>query len=433
MSNSKRQKMSLRTSFVPVSKDGHFPIQNLPYGVFAKADGVGHIGVAIGDQILDLSAVVNAGLLKGTEGGVGDGACFRESTLNTFMSMGKKAWSEARKIIGDLLDEQSTHKDQVTKALVSQSEVTMKLPCRIGDYTDFYSSRYHAYNVGVMFRGKDNALQPNWTHLPVGYHGRASSVVVSGTNLKRPNGQLVSKDKPTGPPTHGTCRLMDFECEMACYVGTGNELGEPMNMDQAEASIFGLSTLNDWSARDIQKWEYIPLGPFGAKNFGSTVSPWIITMEALEPFRITNQKQEPEPLDYLKETSKRGLECYDINLEVTIKGEEMKEAERVSLTNAKYLYWNFKQQLVHHSVTGCNMQPGDMLGSGTISGPEPSEYGSMLELSWKGTKEVKVGDTAIRKFLKDGDEVNMNGWCQGDGFRVGFGPCSGTVLPANPL
>lgn len=426
--------MPLRTSWVAVTPESHFPIQNLPYGVFAaSADSKEQrIGVAIGTQVLDLGVLADAGLFKG-KSALGDGAVFKEPVLNSFMGLGKAAWAEARQIIGNLLDKDTaTLRDNAelrAKALHNQEGLSMRVPARIGDYTDFYSSRYHAFNVGVMFRGKDNALQPNWTHLPVGYHGRASSVVISGTDLKRPKGQLITPDTPQGPPTHGTCRLMDFELEMALYVGTGNKLGEPMTMDNAEDNIFGLTTMNDWSARDIQKWEYVPLGPFGAKNFGTTVSPWIVTMEALAPFRIENQKQEPEPLAYLQETRKEGLECYDIKLEVTIKGAEHKEPQRVSLSNAKYLYWNFKQQLVHHTVTGCNMQPGDLLGSGTISGPTDKEYGSMLELSWKGTKEVAMDDGSIRKFLKDGDEVNMIGWCQGEGYRVGFGDCKGRVLP----
>jgi fumarylacetoacetase len=426
--------MPLRTSWVAVTQESHFPIQNLPYGVFALSSDSKEqrIGVAIGTQVLDLGVLADAGLFKGKTA-LGDGSVFKEPVLNSFMGLGKAAWAEARQIIGDLLDKDTaTLRDNAelrAKALHPQEGLSMRVPARIGDYTDFYSSRYHAYNVGVMFRGKDNALQPNWTHLPVGYHGRASSVVVSGTDLKRPKGQLITPDTPQGPPTHGTCRLMDFELEMALYVGSGNKLGEPMTMDDAENSIFGLTTMNDWSARDIQKWEYVPLGPFGAKNFGTTVSPWIVTMEALEPFRIENQRQEPEPLAYLKETRKEGLECYDIKLEVTIQGAEHKEPQRISLSNAKYLYWNFKQQLVHHTVTGCNMNPGDLLGSGTISGPTDTEYGSMLELSWKGTKEVAMADGSIRKFLKDGDEVNMIGWCQGEGYRVGFGDCKGRVLP----
>jgi len=433
MSNNKKQKMSIRKSFIACDEKSHFPIQNIPYGVFSLEDGKSRIGTAIGDQVLDLSVLAAEGLIKGEH--IGDGSCFTEPLLNTFMGMGKKAWSEARKIIGDLLDESTaTLRDNAAlreKCFKPQDKVTMQMPCRIGDYTDFYSSRYHAYNVGCMFRGPDNALQPNWTHLPVGYHGRASSVVVSGTGLHRPRGQLVTKDAPKGPPSHGPCRLMDFELEMACFVGSGNALGKPMSMADAEDNIFGLAVMNDWSARDIQKWEYVPLGPFGAKNFGTTITPWIVTMEALAPFAIDNQKQEPAPLDYLTEKDSKGLKCYDIKLEVTVKGEEMKEPARVSLSNAKYLYWNFKQQLVHHTVTGCNMQPGDLLGSGTISGPENTEYGSMLELSWAGKNEVDLGKSgAKRKFLKDGDEVNMVGWCEGDGYSIGFGPCSGKVLPA---
>jgi len=431
MSN-KRQKMSIQKSFIDYDAKCHFPIQNLPYGVFALEDGKSRIGVAIGSQVLDLYTLATEGMLKGEH--IGDGSCFKEPILNTFMGMGKKAWSEARKMIGELLGADTAllrdNAELRAKCLHPQDKVTMRMPCRIGDYTDFYSSRYHAYNVGCMFRGPDNALQPNWTHLPVGYHGRASSVVVSGTALRRPKGQLVSKEQPKGPPSHGSCRLMDIELEMACFVGSGNELGEPMNMDQAEDSIFGLAVMNDWSARDIQKWEYVPLGPFGAKNFGTTITPWIVTMEALAPFAIDNQKQEPEPLEYLKETAKGGLKCYDIKLEVTLKGEEMKEPARVSLSNAKYLYWNFKQQLVHHTVTGCNMQPGDLLGSGTISGPDKSEYGSMLELTWAGKEEIDLGNGIKRKFLKDGDEVNLIGTCEGDGYTIGFGDCKGKVLPA---
>lgn len=351
------------------------------------------------------------------------------------MAKSKHAWSEARVLIGNLLDENTpTLRDNKAlreSALFSQEQVHMVLPCNIGDYTDFYSSRYHAYNVGVMFRGAANALQPNWLHLPVGYHGRASSVVVSGTNIVRPKGQLSATDE--GPPSHGVCKLLDFELEVAAFVGgPGNELGTPITMEEAGDSIFGLAVMNDWSARDIQKWEYVPLGPFGAKNFGTTISPWIVPMEALAPFLLKNQAQEPEPLAYLKEPAATGLQCYDINLEVTIKGDEHKEPQRVSLSNAKYLYWNFKQQLVHHTVTGCNMRAGDLLGSGTISGPEKTEYGSMLELSWRGANEIKLDDGSVRKFLKDGDEVNMLGWCQGEGYTIGFGNCKGKILPAKP-
>lgn len=428
----KKPRISLRKSWVAYEPNCPFPIQNLPYGVFGlSADGNSRIGVAIGDQVLDLYALATAGLLQSDK--LGDGSCFLESGLNRFMGMGKAAWSEARALISHLLDEETpTLRDNAelrARVLVPQALVQMRMPCVIGDYTDFYSSRHHAYNVGVIFRGKDNALQPNWLHLPVGYHGRASSVVLSGTNIVRPKGQLVTSDE--GPPTLGPCKLMDFELEMACFVGPGNELGAPMTMDQAEDSIFGLALMNDWSARDIQKWEYVPLGPFGAKNFGTTISPWIVTCEALEPFLIPNEVQEPQPLPYLRETKPQGLQTYDIKLAVTIQGEDMKEPQRVSLSNSKYLYWNFKQQLTHHTVTGCNMRPGDLLGSGTISGPNETEYGSMLELSWRGSKEVKVGE-GVRKFLKDGDEVNMVGWCEGQGYVIGFGECKGKILPALP-
>lgn len=433
MSSPKRQKTSMvQKSWIEHSAECHFPIQNLPYGTFKPAaDQAPRIGVAIGDQVLDLSELDKAGLLKGS--GIDGTGCFQEPNLNAFMGLGKTAWTTTRKALTDLLDEKtSTLRDNAelkTKVLHPQSSVIMLLPCRIGDYTDFYSSRYHATNVGTMFRGADNALQPNWLHLPVGYHGRSSSVVVSGTDLKRPRGQL---NPDATQPSHGPCRLMDFELEMACFVGPSNELGEPISMANAEDHIFGLTTMNDWSARDIQKWEYVPLGPFGAKNFGTTVSPWIVTLDALRPFAIDNQEQkDPSPLPYLSEPAGSKLQCYDIKLDVTVQSKEMKEPTTVAESNAKYLYWNFKQQLVHHTVTGCNMQPGDLLGSGTISGPEPKEYGSMLELCWKGTKEVKMNDGTIRKFLKDGDEVNMVGYCQGDGFRIGFGDCKGRVLPAN--
>lgn len=429
----KKQKTNMvQKSWIEYSPESHFPIQNLPFGCFRpSADASPRIGVAIGDQVLDLSVLGAAGLLTGA--GLEDASCFQQQTLNAFMGMGKTAWSTTRKVLTALLDEKTaTLRDNAelrAKALHPQSSVTMELPCTIGDYTDFYSSRYHATNVGVMFRGVDNALQPNWLHLPVGYHGRASSVVVSGTDIKRPNGQLCPDLKTPG---YGACKLMDFELEMACFVGSGNKLGEPISMANADDHIFGLTTMNDWSARDIQKWEYVPLGPFGAKNFGTTISPWIVTLEALEAFKIANQEQkDPSPLPYLTEPEGSKLECYDIQLDVTIQSNEMKEPSVVSKSNAKYLYWNFKQQLVHHTVTGCNMRPGDLLGSGTISGPKEEEYGSMLELCWKGTKEVKMNDGSIRKFLKDGDEVNMVGYCQGDGYRIGFGDCKGRVLPAN--
>mmetsp|Transcript_16031 Transcript_16031/g.31394 ORF Transcript_16031/g.31394 Transcript_16031/m.31394 type:complete len:440 (+) Transcript_16031:36-1355(+) len=432
---SKKQKTMTQKSWVDYSEECHFPIQNLPFGIFRPtADASPRVGVAIGDQVLDLSALQKAGLLNGE--GLGDGSCFHQSTLNAYMALGKTAWTTVRAALTNLLDvNTATLRDNQqlrSTALFPQAAVIMEMPATIGDYTDFYSSRYHAYNVGCMFRDPATALQPNWLHLPVGYHGRASSVVVSGTDIRRPRGQLCPDPKPsyTTQPNHAPCRLMDFELEMAFFVGPGNKLGEPITMENAEDHIFGLTVMNDWSARDIQKWEYVPLGPFGAKNFGTTISPWVVQLAALKEFEIDAQEQkEPTPLPYLQETN-GPLKTMDIKLNVTIQSPEMKEPTVVSTSNAKYLYWTFKQQLVHHTVTGCNMRPGDLLGSGTISGPEPSEYGSMLELCWKGTKEVPMNDGSIRKFLKDGDEVNLIGFCQGNGYRIGFGDCKGRVLPA---
>jgi fumarylacetoacetase len=425
-------------SWVEYDAECQFPIQNLPYGSFRPSkDTAPRVGVAIGDKVVDLRALAGAGLLTGKA--LGKGECFvTDNKLNTFMGMGKAAWSECRAALTDLLSADGSkalrdNKELQKTALFNQSDVTMELPANIGDYTDFYSSIYHATNVGIMFRGKDNALQPNWKWLPVGYHGRASSVVVSGTDIRRPKGQKTPAETG-GAPTYSACKLMDFELEMAFFVGPGNKLGDPISMEKADDHIFGCVVMNDWSARDIQKWEYVPLGPFGGKNMGTTITPWVVTMEALEPFKTGVLVQDPVPLDYLKEPESKEddkVPVYDIALSVTVQGEGMDKPEEISTSNAKYLYWNFRQQLVHHAVTGCNMRPGDLLGSGTISGPTEGEYGSMLELSWKGTREVKFGKDQVRKFLKDGDVVNMTGVCQGDGFKIGFGDCEGKVVAAH--
>merc|ERR1712150_149988 len=305
-------------------------------------------------------------------------------------------------------------------------------PCEIGDYTDFYSSIDHATNVGTMFRGKDNALMPNWKHIPVGYHGRASSVVISGTPVHRPNGQTRPNDNE--PPVFGPCKLMDFELETGFFVGgPENKLGEPIPIEKATERIFGMVLVNDWSARDIQKWEYVPLGPFLAKNLGTVISPWVVTMEALQPFLIDNYPQDVEVLPYLKQKQRYN---FDIKLHVAIEPEGATKSSVVCKSNLKYLYWTMAQQLTHHSITGCNMKPGDLLASGTISGPEESSFGSMLELSWKGSKQVKLENTGDeRKFLKDGDTVIMTGFCEkevdGKTKRIGFGKCSSKVLPAH--
>jgi len=408
----------------------HFPIQNLPYGVFSKqGEEKNRIGVAIGDQVLDLHYLASEGLLSSLPDG---GLYFAQPTLNAFMERPRAVWSAARALITDLLKEggnPALRENAAARAaaLVPQSSVRMHLPARIGDYTDFYSSKFHAFNVGVMFRGRANALQPNWTWLPVGYHGRSSSVVVSGTPIHRPHGQLqLDAEKP---PTFGTCRLLDFELEMAAFVGgPTNKLGQPLTVEEAEDRLFGLVVMNDWSARDIQKWEYVPLGPFTAKNFATSISPWIVTMDALAPFRVPNQEQIPKPMDYLAQKQPM---AYDIHLDVTLKSSSMSSPHTISKSNAKYLYWTLVQQLVHHSVTGCSMVAGDLLGTGTISGPQEHEYGSMLELSWKGSKEIKLGEekNGVRKFIQDGDSINMIGYAQGPNYKIGFGECEGTILP----
>jgi len=320
-------------------------------------------------------------------------------------------------------------------ALRPMSEIAMHMPAEIGDYTDFYSSREHATNVGIMFRGKENALQPNWLWLPVGYHGRASSVVISGTPVVRPRGQLqASNDDPSQGAVYGPSRLLDIELEMALFVGGPTPpIGRPITIDEVEEYIFGLVVMNDWSARDIQKWEYVPLGPFGAKNFATTISPWIVTLDALEPFRCATsagKQDDPVPLPYLQDPN---YGSYDIKLEVDLLTENDKGGQTlstISKSNFRHLYWNIKQQLVHHTVSGCPMKPGDLLGSGTISGATPDSYGSMLELTWRGRDEIKLSDGGVRKFLKDSDTINLRGFCKEGDVRIGFGDCSGQILPA---
>jgi fumarylacetoacetase len=416
-------------SFVDVPADSHFPIHNLPYGVFRPSAGLApRIGVAIGDAVLDLSVLADRGLLNGRK--LGNSEVLRQQTLNAFMALGPEAWREARSRLTQLLraDEPTLRDDAAVRkaALHPQSRVEMLLPAAIGDYTDFYSSREHATNVGVMFRGPDNALQPNWLHLPVGYHGRSSSVVVSGTNLWRPMGQTKADDAED--PSYGPSRLMDFELEMGFFVGPGNALGEPIPISDAMDHIFGMVLVNDWSARDIQKWEYVPLGPFLGKNFGTSISPWVVTMDALAPFRCGGPVQEdPKPLDYLQNP---GDCAFDIHLEVGLESELMTDPATIATSNFKYMYWSICQQLAHHTVNGCNTQPGDLYGSGTISGPEKHERGSMLELSWRGTETIELPNGEERKFLADGDTVTMTGWCERDGVKIGFGEVTGTLLPA---
>ena len=332
-------------------------------------------------------------------------------------------------VISQLLRaDEPTLRDNATlreQALVPQAEVEMLLPADIGDYTDFYSSREHATNVGTMLRGADNALMPNWLHLPVAYHGRASSIVVSGAPIRRPRGQ--SKPEKAEAPLFGPSRSLDFELEVAAFVGPGNDLGRPVPINRSSDHIFGLVLLNDWSARDIQAWEYVPLGPFLAKNFATSISPWIVPLEALEPFRTAGPTQQPTPLPYLQAANNS---TFDIHLEVLFQSRQMRDPQVICRTNFKHLYWSLAQQLAHHTVNGCNLRPGDLLASGTVSGPSPDSYGSMLELAWRGTKPLTLTSGEQRAFLQDGDTVTMTGWCQGNGYRVGFGAVTGTIVAA---
>jgi len=424
---------SLR-SWVPVAPDSHFPIQNLPYGVFRrKGQERGRLGIAIGEMVLDLTELSLWNLLA-VPGLPTDRSmlAFRTWSLNALLAAGPYVWRETRQLVSSLLrHDNATLRDNTdlrSRALVPQAEVEMLLPADIGDYTDFYSSMEHARNVGIMLRGADNALMPNWVHLPVGYHGRASSIVVSGTDLRRPLGQTKADDAAL--PTFGPSRSVDFELEMGFFIGPGNTIGRPIPVGEAEQHIFGMVLVNDWSARDIQKWEYVPLGPFLAKNFGTSISPWVVTMEALEPFRCAGPRQDPEPLPYLRTS---GDSTFDIQLEVMLQGARMDRPHTICRSNFKHLYWSMQQQLAHHTINGCNLRPGDLLASGTISGPTPDSFGSMLELAWKATKPISLPNGETRAFLQDGDRVTMSGWCQGVGYRVGFGQVTGCVLPAEEL
>lgn len=413
----------LRKSWVHVPEYSDFPIQNIPFGIFKSGDYL-HACSAIGDHIVDLVTLYDMGLFDGIN-------VTREALdnnyLNDFIALGKGITNAVRDRIADILDVENTYqvKDKASRFLIPITGALMSLPVKIGDYTDFYSSREHATNVGTMFRDPANALIPNWLHLPVGYHGRSSSIIVSGVPVHRPKGQQQLGEGQA--PVFGPCKQLDFELELGFIVGKSNDLGNAVPIEEAESHIFGLSLFNDWSARDIQKWEYVPLGPFLAKNFASTISPWIITMEALEPFRVDGPEQEPKVLPYLQFT---GPKNYDINLEVYIEPENSR-AKKVCTSNFKYMYWNMAQQLAHHTVNGCNLQIGDLCASGTISGPTPDSYGSMLEIAWRGTKPVDMGNGVTRTFIQDGDTVSMHAYAVNDGVRIGFGDCKAKILPAN--
>lgn len=413
-----------RKTWLDTSPDTDFPIQNIPFGVFLTRDDIVTIGTRIGDYAIDLGALHQLGYFKGID--LTDDI-FLQDTLNDFISDGRKTWRLVRDRIADIFDKENPtlrdNKDHRSHILFTVEEVEMQLPVQVGDYTDFYSSKEHATNVGIMFRGKENALMPNWLHIPVGYHGRSSSIVPSGINIRRPWGQILPNGETE--PIFGPSKMLDFELEMAFITTDANVLGEPIPVNEAEEYIFGLVLFNDWSARDIQKWEYVPLGPFLGKSFASSISPWIVTLDALEPFRVEGPKPEVEQLPYLQYEGKKS---FDVHLEVYITPEDGEE-NKISSSNFKYMYWNMSQQLAHHTINGCNVNSGDMMGSGTISGESPDSFGSMLELTWRGEKPLKLSDGTERKFINDNDTVTLKGYCVNDEVRIGFGECKAKLLP----
>jgi fumarylacetoacetase len=398
--------------WIDIDKNSDFSIHNLPFGIFSVNNGEKRLGIAIGDLIVDLSQLADLGIFKSISF---DYQILKSDFLNDFISLGKKTTTKVRELVqSEICNDKSILKNN-SQVFIKKSNAKMHLPVKIGDYTDFYSSIEHATNIGTMFRDPKNALLPNWKHLPVGYHGRASSIIISGHDIHRPKGQVVIP--PNSEPVYQQSSRVDFELEMGFIIGKKTNLGESVSTEKAEDFIFGKVLFNDWSARDIQKWEYVPLGPFLAKSFASSISPWVVTMEALEPFKIKGPKQEPKVLPYL---SFSGNKNYDINLEVIIKPENSDETV-ISNSNFKYMYWNMFQQLAHHTINGCNVNVGDMMASGTISGKNTNSYGSMLELSWAGTKPIKLKDGSSRKFIQDNDTVIMRGYCQKGDVRVGFG------------
>lgn len=406
-------------SWIKIDQNSDFSIYNLPFGVFSESDHIKRVGVAIGDNVLDVYAAYELGVFKDLDFDI---KVLESDSLNDFIGLGKSTTVKVRELIqSELCNEHSILKSHPS-VFIKQNKVQMHLPVNVGDYTDFYSSIEHATNIGTMFRDPDNALLPNWKHLPVGYHGRASSIIVSGENVHRPKGQVVLA--PNTAPVFQASVRVDFELEMGFIIGKQTKLGDSVSTAAAEDYIFGKVLFNDWSARDIQKWEYVPLGPFLAKSFASSMSPWVVTLEALEPFKIDGPKQEPSVLPYL---NFEGSKNYDIQLEVSIQPENCKETV-VSHSNFKYMYWNMNQQLAHHTVNGCNLNVGDLMASGTISGKSADSYGSMLELSWAGSKPVDLEEGGSRKFIQDNDTVIMRGHCQKGSIRVGFGAVKSTLL-----
>jgi fumarylacetoacetase len=414
-------------TWIAVEQGSDFPIQNIPFGVFKTPGETPRAATRIGDSVVDLFALARYGFLDGLGF---EPNLFHAETLNPFISLGKPAWQSLRQRICEIFEENNPvlrdFPEMQTAILFPVEHVEMLMPVQVGDYTDFYSSIEHATNVGIMFRDPANALLPNWKHIPVGYHGRSSSIVVSGTDIHRPKGQ--TKADHAEFPEFGPSKQVDFELEMAFITGKKTGLGTSVSTHDAEDHIFGMVLFNDLSARDIQKWEYVPLGPFLAKNFGSVISPWIVTLDALDPFRVPGPKQEPAVLSYLQF---EGNHNFDVQLDVLIQPENQQE-QLVCHSNYKHMYWNLAQQLAHQTVNGCNINVGDMYGSGTISGPTPDSYGSMLEIAWKGTKPVKMTDGTERKFIEDNDTITMRGYCIKDDLRIGFGEVVTRILPARP-
>lgn len=412
-------------SFINYDKNSHFPIENIPFGV-GIINNEKRIVTAIGEYVLDLKMLEEEGFFLHTK--LKGNRVFLSDTLNKFMECGKEVWSDVRNRLQNLLDDENeelkNNEELRGRCFHFAKDIKMVMPVNIGDYTDFYSSREHATNVGVMFRGIENALMPNWLHIPIAYHGRSSSIIISGQNIKRPKGQ--TRPDPNAPPLFGASKQMDFELEMGFFVGTGNNLGESISVENAEEHIFGMVIVNDWSARDIQAWEYQPLGPFLAKNFATSISPWVVTLDALKPFRTEGTTLEKELLPYLQT---KGNPTFDINLEVKLQSDKMEEPQTICKSNYKYLYYNMRQHLAHHTINGCNTRTGDLLASGTISGPDKESRGSMLEITWRGKEPIKLTSGEERKFIEDGDTVIMSAYCRNEKFTVGFGEVKSKILP----
>jgi fumarylacetoacetase len=404
------------TSWVPVPAGSDFPIQNLPFGVFSTSGSARRVGVAIGDQVVDLAAAHTAGAFDAVD--IPEGV-FASATLNPFLELGRETWRAVRSRVSEVLTAGGELREQAAAWLVPAGDVALHLPLAIGDYVDFYSSLHHATNVGRMFRPDDPPLLPNWRHLPIGYHGRSSSVVVSGTPIVRPHGQRPGPDGPT----YGPSRRLDIELEVGFVVGTGNRLGTQIPIGSAEDHIFGMCLVNDWSARDLQAWEYRPLGPFLGKSFATSISPWIVTLDALAPFRVPAPAQDPAPLPYLSPAGS----SVALDLTVELNGDV------VAQVGFAGMYWTMAQQLAHVTVNGTNTRPGDLYASGTVSGPTPDSLGSLLEVSWNGSRPIRLSSGEERTFLEDGDRVVLRGRCEADGaVPIGFGECAGTVMVAAP-